>query len=59
MRILSVSMLIAITAVLAHGQNDTTKEPFTVVINVATPVVKAGSGVSVNGRLTNISNQPR
>jgi len=51
-------MLIAITAVLALGQNDTAKEPFTVVINVETPIVKVGSGVSVNGRLTNISNQP-
>lgn len=58
MRIFPVSMLIAITAVLALGQNDTAKEPFTVVINVETPIVKAGSGVSVNGRLTNISNQP-
>jgi hypothetical protein len=28
------------------------------VINVETPFVKAGSGVSVNGRLTNISNPP-
>jgi hypothetical protein len=58
MRISPVSMLMAITTVLALGQNDTAKEPFTVVINVETPIVKAGSGVSVDGRLTNISNQP-
>jgi hypothetical protein len=45
-------------AVIALGQNNTPKEPFTIVIKVETPIVKAGSGVSVSGRLTNVSNQP-
>jgi len=58
MRFFQTSMLIAITAMLALGQNNTPKEPFRIVIKVETPVVKTGSGVSVTGRLTNVSNQP-
>jgi hypothetical protein len=58
MRFFHASMVIAIAAVLAFGQNKPPKEPFNIVIKIETPVVKAGSGVSVNGRLTNVSNQP-
>ena len=43
---------------VCSGQNETAKEPLSIVVTVETPVVKAGSGVSVNGRLTNISNKP-
>jgi hypothetical protein len=58
MRFFQTSMLIAIMAVFAFGQNKNPKEPFTIVIKVETPIVKTGSAVSVNGRLTNTSNQP-
>lgn len=59
MRILHILMLVSITSVLTSGQNETAKEPpLTIVIAVETPVVKAGSGVSVNGRLTNTSSKP-
>jgi hypothetical protein len=45
--------------VLAPSQNETAKgPPLTIVIAVETSVVKAGSGVSVNGRLTNTSSKP-
>ena len=59
MRILHILMLVSITSVLAPSQNETAKgSPLTIVIAVETPVVKAGSGVSVNGRLTNTSSKP-
>lgn len=58
MRLFQISALIAIVTVLAFGQNQNPKEPFTVVIKVETPIVKAGSAVAVNGRLTNTSDQP-
>ncbi len=59
MRLLHTLMLVSITSVLAPSQNETAKEPpLTIVIAVETPVVKAGSGVSVNGRLTNTSSKP-
>jgi hypothetical protein len=52
-------MLVSITSVLAPSQNETAKgPPLTIVIAVETSVVKAGSGVSVNGRLTNTSSKP-
>jgi hypothetical protein len=59
MRILHILMLVSITSVLAPSQNETAKgPPLTIVIAVETSVVKAGSGVSVNGRLTNTSSKP-
>jgi hypothetical protein len=59
MRILHMLMLVSIMSVLAPSQNETAKEPpLTIVIAVETHVVKAGSGVSVNGRLTNTSSRP-
>jgi hypothetical protein len=58
MRIFSFLMVISITAGLTSGQNKDAKEPLSIVIIVETPVVKAGSGVSVDGRLTNTSNKP-
>jgi hypothetical protein len=58
MRFFQMLPLIAITAVIALGQNNAPKEPFTIVIKVETPIVKAGSSVLVNGRLTNVSHQP-
>lgn len=58
MRIFSFVMLISITVGFAPAQNETAKSPLSIVINVETPIVKAGSGVSVTGRLTNTSNRP-
>src|ERR1700730_18207564 len=49
MRIFSFLVLISITVAFASGQNETAKEPLSIVVTVETPVVKAGSGVSVNG----------
>lgn len=57
MRLFQISVLIAIVTVVAFGQNKNRKEPFTIAIKVETPIVKAGSAVMVNGRLTNISNR--
>jgi hypothetical protein len=51
-------MVISITVGFASGQNETAKRPLSIVINLETPTVKAGSGVSVKGRLTNTSNKP-
>ena len=52
-------MLVSVTSILAPSQNKPAKQPpFAVVIAVETPVVKAGSGVSVYGRLTNTSSKP-
>jgi len=58
MRAFQISVLIAIATVVAFGQNRNPKEPFTIAIKAETPIVKAGSAVIVNGRLTNISNRP-
>ena len=59
MRILPILMLVSVTSVLAPSQDKTAKDPLlTIVITVETPVVKAGSGLSVNGRLTNTSSKP-
>lgn len=58
MRIFSFLMLISVTVGFASGQNETAKKPLSIVITVETPIVKAGSGVSVYGRLTNTSNKP-
>jgi hypothetical protein len=57
-RIFSILMVISITVGLASGQNKDAKEPLSILITVETSIVKAGSGVSVNGRLTNTSNRP-
>jgi hypothetical protein len=53
--IFSFLMLISITAGFASGQNETAKEPLSIVIAAETLIVKAGSGVPENGRLTNTS----
>jgi hypothetical protein len=58
MRLFQISLVIAIVTVLVFGQNKNAKEPFTIAIKVETPIVKAGSAVAVNGRLTNTSNRP-
>lgn len=59
MWILLILMLVSVTPVHASRQNTTAKgPPFTIVITVETPVVKAGSSVSVVGRLTNTSSKP-
>ena len=59
MRILPILILVSVTSILAPRQNKAAKEPpFAIVIAVETPVVKAGSGVLVYGRLTNTSSKP-
>ena len=58
MRIFQRSVLIAIVTALAFGQNKNPKESFTIAIKVETHIVKAGSAVAVNGRLTNTSDRP-
>lgn len=58
MQFFQVLTLIAITAVIALGQDNTPKEPFAIVIKAEPPIVKAGSGVWINGSLKNVSNGP-
>ena len=58
MRFFQILTLIATTAVIAFGQSNPPKESFTIVIKAETAIVKAGSGVPINGRLTNVSNRP-
>jgi hypothetical protein len=58
MRIFSFLMLISIAVGFASGQNQTAKSPLSIVITVETPILKAGSNMWVNGRLTNTSNKP-
>jgi hypothetical protein len=50
-------MLIAMSPVVAPGENHAAKQPFTLVIRAQEPTVKAGSGVSINVHLTNTSNR--
>jgi hypothetical protein len=57
MRIFSILMVISIMAGPASGQNKDAREPLSVLLAIETPIVKAGFGVSVNGRLTNTSNK--
>lgn len=58
MRFFQTLTLIATTAVIAFAQNNAPKEPFSIVIKAEMPIVKSGSGVPINGRLTNVSNRP-
>lgn len=58
MRLFQISVLIAIVTVGAFGQSKNPKEPFTIAIKVETSIVKAGSAVVANGRVTNTSNRP-
>jgi hypothetical protein len=58
-----IAALFMVTVVLVAGQNtvgqgNSAKPPFTIVIAVESATIKAGSGVSINARLANTSNQP-
>ncbi|MGB6499412.1 MAG: hypothetical protein WBF09_20615 [Candidatus Acidiferrum sp.] len=58
-----IAALFMVTVVLVPGQNtagqgNSAKPPFKIVIAVESATIKAGSGVSINARLANTSNQP-
>jgi hypothetical protein len=58
MQIFSILIVISITAGLASGQTKDAKEPLSIRLTIETSIVRVGSGVSVNGHLTNTSNKP-
>jgi hypothetical protein len=55
---LVLTALYIVFALGADGQGSSAKPPFTIIISIETPTVKAGSRVEVNGRLTNTSKRP-